>query len=222
MNWQTAADRVHLCDLSYTDAAKLLGSEHAVIGQQDGETVVAFRGTDSAENWMVDAAFFPRNFPLWPGKIHEGFALAMEGALASLLELLPPKGATVHLAGHSLGAALAILAAWHLKQLGYEVAPLYLFGCPKLGGIIFQAAFDKAFTAYRFVNHNDVVPHLPPRPAPYEHVGELVYFDTQGQAHDSFQADWNVFKLTWDDHHIPKYVGCVERALAQSQQKAAA
>jgi hypothetical protein len=127
------------------------------------------------------------------------------------------------LTGHSLGAALAILAAWRLKQLGYQIAPLYLFGCPKVGGLVFQDAFDKVFPeVYRFVNHNDVVPHLPPKPAPYEHVGQLCYFDQAGQAHESYQSDWSAFKLTWDDHHIPNYVRCVENALPRSQPKAAA
>jgi predicted lipase len=69
--------------------------------------------------------------------------------------------------GHSLGAALATLAA---RRFGRALA-LYTYGSPKVGDAAFVAQVARSVvTHYRFVNHRDIAtrfPHL----APFEHAG---------------------------------------------------
>jgi triacylglycerol lipase len=85
---------------------------------------------------------------------------------------------TLWFAGHSLGAALATLAA---DRYG-NVRGLYTFGSPRVGDLSF--ANDFYVNTYRFVNNNDVVTRVPP-PGLYQHVGDLKYIDSEGLIHDN-------------------------------------
>src|SRR5262249_54451343 len=85
----------------------------------------------------------------------------------------------VWLTGHSLGAALATLAAARWAA-GHRVQGLYTFGSPRVGNAAFAATVPGP--CYRFVNNNDVVTRLPPPGlfAGYRHVGVLKYIRTDG------------------------------------------
>ena len=75
--------------------------------------------------------------------------------------------------GHSLGGALATLAAGR-----YERAPeVYTFGAPRVGDKEYVESLDTP--VYRFVNGRDVVPKLPVR-GPYRHAGIEKYIDDEG------------------------------------------
>jgi triacylglycerol lipase len=95
--------------------------------------------------------------------------------------------------GHSLGAALATLAA---DRYG-SVQALYTFGSPLVGDEEFKNDFY--VNTYRFVNNNDIVTRIallgsydPLRAAPgcYQHVGQLKYIDSQGAILDN-PSRWN-------------------------------
>lgn len=45
--------------------------------------------------------------------------------------------AKLYITGHSMGAAIATLAAIHLQQDGMPVESLYTFGCPRVGNQAF-------------------------------------------------------------------------------------
>jgi hypothetical protein len=75
--------------------------------------------------------------------------------------------------GHSLGGALATLAAGR-----YERAPeVYTFGAPRVGDGEYVESLDTP--VYRIVNGRDVVPKLPVR-GPYRHAGAEKYIDGEG------------------------------------------
>ena len=79
--------------------------------------------------------------------------------------------------GHSLGGALATLAAGR-----YERAPeVYTFGAPRVGDGEYVESLDTP--VYRIVNGRDVVPKLPVR-GPYRHAGAEKYIDGEGLIHD--------------------------------------
>ena len=79
--------------------------------------------------------------------------------------------------GHSLGAALATLAA---DRYG-DVQGLYTYGSPRVGDRMFKVDFN--VNAYRFVNNNDIVAKVPPA-SMYCHVGQLKYIDRDGRLHE--------------------------------------
>ena len=138
---------------------------------------VVFRGTevDSLRDLLTDVDLIWSRDPA--GRVHRGFKRALDSVWSGLsahLETLAPR--PIWLTGHSLGGALATLAAHHL---GARAAGLYTYGCPRVG--------DQAFArgvhcpAWRVVNSNDIVPRLPP--VPYRPVGRLCYLDRHGRLH---------------------------------------
>lgn len=81
----------------------------------------------------------------------------------------------IHVAGHSLGAALATLSALHAAFLCKQQNPhypvdLYTFASPRVGDSQFVQACTQHLNAFRIANSEDVVPGLPP--ATLKVVGE--------------------------------------------------
>jgi len=84
-----------------------------------------------------------------------------------VLERLSP-GRAVWFCGHSLGAALATLAADRYAH----TQGICTFGSPRVGDDIFASAWTAAFQgrSMRFVNNHDIVTHVPPPILGYRHV----------------------------------------------------
>ena len=83
----------------------------------------------------------------------------------------------IWMTGHSLGAALATLAA---DRYG-NVQGVYTFGSPRVGDGAFKKNFE--VEAYRIVNNKDIVTRVPP-PGRYKHVGDIKFIDADGNIHD--------------------------------------
>ena len=115
------------------------------------------------------------------GKVHRGFKDALDEVwkdLVAYLRSIHTGNRSLWVTGHSLGAALATLAA---DRYG-NVQGLYTFGSPRVGDADFKTDF--LVNAYRFVNNNDIVTRVPPEGF-YHHVGELKYIDNSGDIHDN-------------------------------------
>jgi hypothetical protein len=150
-------------------------------GQSGFDNIIADLVTD-ADFRLVDSG--------QGGKVHRGFKEALDEVWekAGLLDYLRRKdsgGRTIWFTGHSLGAALATLAASRYGNL----RGLYTYGSPRVGDRDFKKEFPSK--TYRFKNHRDPVTRVPP-PFLYEHVGELKYIDSQGLIHDQPFPEENV------------------------------
>lgn len=186
-------------------------STQCFVTANDEFVIVAFRGTQ-VYNWDHKADFGGMLADILAdidltlvesqqgGYVHRGFQHALdeiwqdqagEQGLESCLNQLKHAGdrhRTLWFTGHSLGAALATLAA---DRYG-NVQGVYTFGSPRVGDSAFQTAYQ--ITTYRFVNHNDVVTHVPllgpyatlriPPKGAFRHVGELRYIDSEGHIRD--------------------------------------
>ncbi|MGW6459188.1 lipase family protein [Streptomyces sp. NPDC055078] len=159
----------------------------------DRMIVTAFRGTEPAQirDWLSDATTPPWPGPARTGYVHYGFGEALDSVLPSVrdaLDELWDNGQTVWFTGHSLGGALAMLAGCRMcmEEPGLRADGVYTFGQPRTCDRILAAACNKDFRdrLYRFVNNNDIVPHLPPEPA-YTHVESLRYIDSAGRIRNS-------------------------------------
>jgi hypothetical protein len=149
------------------------GSESfAAIRHADGTALVAFRGTrpDALRDLLTDAR---ANLVAWPeagGRVHAGFATAARALLPGIRDWL---AAAEHdpgrmiLAGHSLGAALATLAA--------SVIPgnLVTLGSPRVGDRQFAATVTARGT--HLVGCCDGVTDLPPPFGGYTHPAPRIY-----------------------------------------------
>jgi hypothetical protein len=80
--------------------------------------------------------------------------------------------------GHSLGGALALLAAATWVD-GEPVQGVYTYGQPMVGKADFVSSVRRRLLDryFRFVNDSDVVPRVPPG---YRHSGQLYHFDARG------------------------------------------
>jgi triacylglycerol lipase len=161
-------------------------------------TLIAYRGTEAAKlrDWLTDLDALQMAGPV--GQVHKGFyergVLRVWEQLVAGLTLVRDAGQPLWLTGHSLGAALACLTAAKLLKDGLvsEVAGLYTFGQPRSGDQDFATWFDSLMKprTFRFVNNNDIVPHVPPPLMHYKHAGTFVYFDAHGdvKADEGFWA----------------------------------
>jgi triacylglycerol lipase len=245
---QTAYYLVCACQAAYLDdlgnwavdlalgehaATFQFGDFHGFVADMDAVTLVAFRGTDNIENWLTDGRIIQIQDSAYPGLVHRGFAAAMQVIWPDLKARLPAPsvGRPVWVTGHSLGAALATLASIRLVNEGYTVKSVYTYGSPRVGNPDFHSAYSTV--NYRFVNNNDVVPHVPLeilllgvpnsglRHFAYKHVGTVKYLNRSGQLGEGM-SDWDTKKDfvlhaleradgvpepdAIADHHIGNYV----------------
>ena len=154
------------------------------VAQNDKVLVVAFRGSqapntlDGLKDWLLTNA---NNYLILPeGQIGTDFAAAGVGArfhrgfLGALGEIWQPLYSAVDEAmkaserpvwvtGHSLGGALALLAAWRLQRNFIAVHEVMTFGAPMIGNDAAARAFEAEFAGkiFRYVNFEDPVPLLP-------------------------------------------------------------
>jgi len=114
----------------------------------------------------------------WPagGKVHRGFVGALDRVWKQVEGQLAALDMPVLYTGHSLGAALATLAAGRRPP-----DTLYTFGSPRVGDAAFVGTLAKT-AAYRYVNCCDVVAQVPP--AVYQPAGVLRYIDSGGRLTD--------------------------------------
>ena len=153
---------------------------HGFVAAQQNMVIVAFRGTVSVGNALTDAETALIRHGLFPGLVHYGFCRAVETVYPTVRTLLRnfPREMRIWVTGHSLGGAMASLVAHRLAADGYPVRASYTFGSPRAGDRKFRAAYR--LPNYRFVNDNDLVPHLPLRWC-YSHVGQLSLLTHDGQ-----------------------------------------
>ncbi|KAF2685303.1 alpha/beta-hydrolase [Lentithecium fluviatile CBS 122367] len=132
--------------------------------------VISFRGSSSVRNWISNANFGLSDVSWCDDcSAHAGFKASWEEAEAGVLAAVTAAKAEhpdfkVIATGHSLGGAMASLAAGALRATGTAV-DLYTYGAPKPGNdelSAFLSGTDKG-ASYRVVKSQDTVPTLPPR-----------------------------------------------------------
>jgi len=140
---------------------------------------IAFRGTQDLKNWVLNLNAFKRSLGRF-GAVHAGFLRGAESLLPALLQELLPAGADksvlppFYLTGHSLGGALASLAALALAREQFPVAGVYTFASPRVGDAVWRDTYNAALgnRSYRVIAPGDLVPLLPTVLDGYRHVGQ--------------------------------------------------
>lgn len=151
--------------------------------------VVAFRGSVGALDWLEDFDFTLTPVPGCPGCnashgfLHSCFYSIYPQLTAALAAL--PAGAPVLLTGHSLGAAVAELAAWHLAAAGAALEAVYTYGTPRVGNAAWARAWGAAVgrggaaPAFRVIHFEDPVPHLPLELMGFVHPPTEVFYGSE-------------------------------------------
>jgi len=191
----------------------------------DNFVVVSMRGTEIDNFW---GAFndWRRNLEFRPepddsgGLVHGGFIEHMaavwndtngvQGLKSYLQPLLAGGTRTLWITGHSLGAALATLAAERaVRDAGFDVRGVYTYGSPRVGDIQFKQNYEaRGLNAktYRVVYDIDVAQRLFPGDA-YTHVGQLKFIDAHGH------LDTDAPNPTAEDGGFPEPTGEQECAV---------
>lgn len=135
-------------------------------GARQGEIAVVSRGTATGYDWLSNANVMTERGPSGY-KVHAGFKnvfSSLEGAVSAALKGKNPS--RIHCVGHSLGGAIANLAASKLAGEGHGVS-LYTFGAPRVGmqGMVDYLVSElKEKNIFRVYNPADVVPMIPVYP----------------------------------------------------------
>ncbi|HUR82492.1 MAG TPA: lipase family protein [Thermoanaerobaculia bacterium] len=198
-------------------------STQASIIQVGDFHVLAFRGTEELRDWM-------RNIDVRPDDA-AGIGHAPKGFVGALNEVWPRIHAKlreitgpIFYTGHSLGAALAVIAAAKIEA-DRRPRAVYTYGCPRCGDAAFSSHHPLRDRIHRVVNNRDVVPTVPPG---YVHTGELHYITSDHKllsnpspavidhdkhvddnSHNFFKGDFVPELLT--DHAPVNYVAWMQR-----------
>ncbi|MFW5830216.1 MAG: lipase family protein [Planctomycetota bacterium] len=130
------------------------------------EAVVAFRGTTLGFDYYTDASV-GMQLPGGSPRIHLGFQRVFDSLRGQLDRHFRKDGKniqTIHCIGHSLGGAIATLAANHISKSNYGRAILYTFGSPRVGNQTWAGQLTAQLGAaniYRVYHRSDVVSMVP-------------------------------------------------------------
>lgn len=145
----------------------------AILAEFNGATpfsVLVFRGTEQEpKDYIADLTIGKLRQREGKIDVHEGFRNALDSVWDKIEKVLKQLNCPVYFTGHSLGAALATLAAARRTPTA-----LYTFGSPRVGDADFVASLQGiAHTIHRVVDDKDGITHLPPEVLGFQHVGTL-------------------------------------------------
>jgi len=166
-------------NVGLTDATGFVALDHT-----NQLIVISFRGSISIENWITDLTFAMVPWSLCAGcAVHAGFIDSWNSAKSLVQGAIDGARATypsynIIATGHSLGGALATLAAGDLRQAGYGIS-LYTYGSPMVGNALL-AEFITAQSGgnYRVTHDQDIVPKLPGYALGFAHVSPEYWITT--------------------------------------------
>jgi len=210
-NKRLATQLAYFSQLAYTPKSNINYelTEFGIIHLEDKETdtqgfiaiddknlFIVFRGTTNLKDWRTN---LNTNFGGWEVAentltAHEGFLKAYNSVKDKIHNVIidnPSK--EVHITGHSLAGSLANLCAVELfLNKDVRLGGLYTFGSPRVFDSASAAHLNSILKGihFRFVNNNDIVPHLPPEASDFSHWGRLMYFRESGALQEDEELSW--------------------------------
>ncbi|WP_052494019.1 lipase family protein [Nitrosospira sp. NpAV] len=129
--------------------------------------ILVFRGTDSKRDYVTDMECGLLPWNRHEVGVHKGFRKALDSVWDEIEKELSQLICPIFYTGHSLGAALATLAAAR-----YAPRAVYTFGSPRVGNEAFAASLQ-IVPIHRVVDNKDAAALLPPEAMGFRHVGLL-------------------------------------------------
>jgi hypothetical protein len=155
-----------------------------VIAGGRGATFVTFAGSDPLkfEDWITNF-----NARQSADGVHQGFKDVIQTVWPKIEPAIKrgsAAGPALFFTGHSLGGALAIVAA-ERAALEFKIQPtvVYTYGSPRTGGTEFFDSYKPLLgdSTYRLIDGDDLVPTVPAaQPGGYLHVGQSIQCRTDG------------------------------------------
>lgn len=163
-------------------------SSQGILVEHQDYFAISFRGTDEVKDWLDNIKLFSEKALF--GEFHRGFWQATNDVW-ELVEKYQSSNQSsdqsskkvprkpLFLTGHSLGGAMATVAAARLIHQDKPFISCYTFGQPRTMTIETARIFnmEAKFRFFRFQNSNDIVTRIPARLMNYSHVGSYLYID---------------------------------------------
>jgi len=162
----------------------------AYVADWEDTCVVVFEGTKEFSSVETDLLFW-KSGTTWSEcgdcKVHSGFLEEWQSLQQCIQETVSARqcgtsAKPARVTGHSLGAAIAGLAALSLESYGYQIEELYNFGMPRTGDEIWAKDFNARFSDrfFRVTHHRDPIVQLPPDQLivdwHFEHVEPEIFY----------------------------------------------
>ncbi len=151
-----------LCAASYSGTPRLPGFESYAIEiletevyllWNDSQLIIVFRGSSSLVDWITDLSIH-----IGVDGVHHGFKVALDRVIYRINKEMDERGLKSHsiiLTGHSLGGALATLAA---DSIHTNVQRVVTYGSPKVGDARFFMRYKHHDITDNYINGLDPVP----------------------------------------------------------------
>ena len=146
---------------------------------------------------------------VWTSVRHATLSLVMERMVAARAA---GKSLTIMCTGHSLGGAMATLAAWDIATLlcgfpadAYTIR-CYTFGMPRVGDHTFAALYKRLVPdTWDVANNQDVVPKMTKWMRVYKRTGHRVIIRKTRGGRSTLQSDVAgdiIVRPTWVEMHV--------------------
>jgi triacylglycerol lipase len=178
---------------------------------------LVFRGSEDQTDWLNNVQFRQKTYPYGDEsstdvRFHRGFMTAYFGVRDRVTEIIKefPQVELV-VTGHSLGGALATVAAldlqYNITQHTQQPLSVYTFGAPRVGNAALIESFQRrVVNSYRYVYGRDLVTALPRWWQGYRHVPAQLNLGKSG-------FTWKFFTRRLKDHYIQNYVDALASEL---------
>lgn len=208
----------HLCNLSYErkrDIESTLSASGASLIEyysdsdldaqaftalKDDVLYVAFRGSESVMDWLVNIFYFKDTHHIHgiKTKVHRGFRESLKRINTRIFDDVCCHTGQLVICGHSLGGAMSTIFVTMLPKSVHKRIEHYTYGSPRVGNRKFAREFDKlGLISKRMVNGSDIIRFVPPWFLNFKHVGAKVKVN-----HDGGPVK---------DHFIDNYITAIEK-----------
>lgn len=219
-------------DIVWTTGDGLINQRASIILSKSLGLVLSFQGTSSSDikGWIEDFEFL-LNYPdsrfrskLQSGALLEtgfqnaylGIADAVVGGITEMTQKYNKTKITI--VGHSLGAAMAEIAAVHVKTVWEDMLDrAIVFGLPRVGNVPWARSVDSLMKGqyYYVFNGDDLVGHVPPRVLGYQHPSGQIWINPANSCYWKFYpGQENIYgqisqppSLDFDNTHLGSYFG---------------
>lgn len=166
-------------------------SSQAILVEHEQFLCMVFRGTDQIRDWFDNLDIQKRQALF--GVFHEGFWEATQDIWPQIYRDYQhaynahnkTKRRPLFITGHSLGGAMATIAAARMIHEDSPFVSVYTFGQPRAMDRETQLRFNAECKDrfYRFCNNMDIVTRIPTRANGFTHVGQSIYIDDGMEMH---------------------------------------